>query len=96
MPDAVRQKSIAFAVQNQAVIRQDGLRNVTVHYPGRARPALNAVSLDLPVCTITALAGPSGAGKSTLADVIGGLLTPDSGELLIVDEVASALDREND
>lgn len=60
-----------------------GLRNVTMCYPGRARPALDAVSLDLPVRTITALTGPSGAGKSTLADVIGGLLTPDSGELLI-------------
>lgn len=63
------------------------LRDVTVRYPGRQRPALDAVSLTLPVRTITALTGPSGAGKSTLADVIGGLLSPDSGELLIDDVV---------
>ena len=35
----------------------------------------------LPVGTTTILTGPSGAGKSTLADVIGGLVTPDTGEL---------------
>jgi ATP-binding cassette subfamily C protein len=43
------------------------------------------VSLTLPARSTTALLGPSGAGKSTLADVLGGLVTPDSGEVQIDD-----------
>jgi ATP-binding cassette subfamily C protein len=65
------------------VTREIALRDISVRFEGRARPALDRISIDLPVNTITALTGPSGAGKSTLADVIGGLLTPDAGELLI-------------
>ena len=57
------------------------LTNVIVGHPGRAAPALADVSVVLPVGTTTILTGPSGAGKSTLADVIGGLVTPDTGEL---------------
>nr|WP_246385791.1 ABC transporter ATP-binding protein [Novosphingobium hassiacum] len=60
-----------------------GLRDVSLTYAGRQVPALDAVNINLPVQQITALLGPSGAGKSTLADVIGGLLRPDSGVLLI-------------
>lgn len=81
--EAAREPDHDADLQIAQAVSTIGLRDVTVHYPGRARPALNAISLDLPVCTVTALTGPSGAGKSTLADVIGGLLTPDSGELLI-------------
>ena len=32
---------------------------------------------------LTVLTGPSGAGKSTLADLAGGLISPDSGEVLV-------------
>lgn len=59
------------------------LRNISVHYQGRARAAISAVSLTLPARTTLAVVGPSGAGKSTLADVLSGLLEPDAGELLI-------------
>lgn len=59
------------------------LKDTTVQFAGRARPALDCVNIVLPVHTITALLGPSGAGKSTLADVIGGLLVPDAGHLEI-------------
>ncbi|WP_370521610.1 ATP-binding cassette domain-containing protein [Novosphingobium sp. ERN07] len=65
------------------VTREIALRNITVQFESRARPALDRISIDLPVRTITALTGPSGAGKSTLADVIGGLLTPDAGQLTL-------------
>lgn len=65
------------------VTRSIALRDVTVQFDGRERPALDRVNISLPVHTITALSGPSGAGKSTLADVIGGLLTPDAGHLVI-------------
>jgi sulfate transport system ATP-binding protein len=45
--------------------------------------ALNDVSLNVRVGSLTALLGPSGGGKSTLLRVIAGLETPDSGKVLI-------------
>ncbi|MEY2927142.1 MAG: hypothetical protein RL367_1619, partial [Pseudomonadota bacterium] len=52
---------------------------VSVCYEGRAAMALDAVSFRLAARTTTAIIGPSGAGKSTLADVLMGLIAPDSG-----------------
>lgn len=59
------------------------LRNVTLTYEGRAKPALHDISLSLPARTTTAITGPSGSGKSTLADVLMGLLMPDTGTIQI-------------
>ena len=42
---------------------------------------------------VTALLGPNGAGKSTLADVLTGLLKPDTGKLRIDDTEASGPER---
>lgn len=61
-------------------IRLDG---VTVQYADRERPALSDVSLTIRARTTTAIMGASGAGKSTLADVLMGLLAPDSGTLSV-------------
>ena len=58
------------------------LADVTVRF-GAGPAVLDRVSLTFPAGSITALIGPSGAGKSTLADLVGGLLSPDSGTLAI-------------
>jgi ATP-binding cassette subfamily C protein len=63
------------------------LHGATVKFEGRSSPALDNVSLDIPARGLTALVGPSGAGKSTLADLAGGLLAPDAGEVRIDDVV---------
>ncbi|MFN3423592.1 MAG: ATP-binding cassette domain-containing protein [Novosphingobium meiothermophilum] len=81
--EAAREPDADAAVVLPPVRRAIALSDVTVRFEGRDRPALDRVSIVLPVHRITALSGPSGAGKSTLADVIGGLLTPDAGELVI-------------
>ncbi len=59
------------------------LEQVSIAFEGADQPALLQVSAIIPARGITAITGPSGAGKSTLADLIGGLLSPDSGKVLI-------------
>ena len=44
-------------------------------------PAVSHLSLIIPAGKVVALVGPSGAGKSTIADILMGLITPDSGTL---------------
>lgn len=59
------------------------LSEVTFTYPGTSAPSLSNVSIELKSGQSLALVGPTGAGKSTLADVVLGVLVPDSGFTLI-------------
>ena len=59
------------------------LESVTFHYPSANAPALVDASLAIPAGGSIALVGSTGAGKSTLADVILGVLHPDSGAVLV-------------
>lgn len=59
------------------------LDSVGFKYPGRESPALSAIDLRIPAKSTTAIIGASGAGKSTLADVLMGLLRPDTGSIRI-------------
>lgn len=59
------------------------LRGVSVTYPESHERALIDVDLHALPGQSIALTGPSGAGKSTLADVILGILQPDSGTALL-------------
>ncbi|MEU9474917.1 ABC transporter ATP-binding protein [Streptomyces sp. NPDC048191] len=57
--------------------------HVTFSYPGdSARPALDDVTLTLPLGRIIALVGENGSGKSTLVKLLAGLYTPDRGRIL--------------
>jgi putative ABC transport system ATP-binding protein len=47
---------------------------------------LDKVSLEIDKGEFLCLSGPSGSGKTTLLNAIGGLDTPDSGEILVADK----------
>ncbi len=60
------------------------LDRVCYRWPGRADIlALDGISLTIAERSVTAVVGPSGAGKSTLADLLLGLLTPESGSIQV-------------
>lgn len=44
---------------------------------------LNSFSLKIPFGEITTIFGPSGVGKTTVADIVCGLVSPDSGRVLV-------------
>jgi ABC-type multidrug transport system fused ATPase/permease subunit len=59
------------------------LTNVSFTYPNSTNPALNDINLKIAEGSIVAVVGPSGAGKTTLIDVLLGVLSPSSGEVII-------------
>lgn len=56
---------------------------------GKATPVLRGVELVADAGQVLVVTGPTGAGKSTLLQVLGGLLRPDSGEVLAAGEPVS-------
>jgi len=59
------------------------MRDVTLTYPGRRRPAVAHVSLTVPAGATVALVGPSGAGKTTLAHLCLRFWDPDAGTVTL-------------
>ena len=59
------------------------LVDVTFTHSGAHQPAVDGVSLSIQGGGYVAFVGPSGAGKTTLADLILGINTPNSGQILV-------------
>ena len=62
------------------------IKNMSFTYQNSQHPALNQIELFVPSGSTCAVVGPSGSGKTTLVDLILGMFTPDSGEVLISGE----------
>lgn len=74
--------------------REIRFENVTFRYPGdSSRPALDDVSLSLPLGRIIALVGENGSGKTTLVKLLAGLYQPDAGRILWDGVDAAGADR---
>lgn len=61
------------------------MQNVTKTYPLRRQTivALEDATIDIPEGDFVSLVGPSGSGKSTLLVMLGGMLSPTSGQVLL-------------
>jgi ABC-type multidrug transport system fused ATPase/permease subunit len=59
------------------------LKGVVFFYPNRPDPVLNELSLMIKANTTVGIVGSTGSGKTTTLDILLGLLTPSSGQLLI-------------
>ncbi|MFE4413342.1 ABC transporter ATP-binding protein [Streptomyces sp. NPDC056821] len=74
-------------------IKEIVLDRVTYLYPDRDTPALDQVTLTLPMGSVTAVVGENGSGKSTLMKILSGLLLPQDGTLRWGSEDIRDLDR---
>jgi ATP-binding cassette, subfamily C, bacterial len=90
--NSLRMESVSFSYQRTngtASARQSGRstadRPPSDHFSDHSRQPLAVRDLDLSVAVgeVVALVGPSGAGKSTIADLMTGLLAPDSGRITV-------------
>lgn len=57
--------------------------DVSLCYPGADSPAISGIDMTMNPGSITALVGPSGCGKSTALKVIGGMLRPSTGQVIL-------------
>ncbi|MFP4207366.1 MAG: ABC transporter ATP-binding protein [Wenzhouxiangella sp.] len=67
------------------------IRDLRFAWPGDSRPVLAMASLSLAAGEKVFMFGPSGSGKSTLLALIGGLVRPQSGQILFQGEDLTGL-----
>lgn len=61
------------------------INDISFQYPETDKRILDHVTFNIPKFSSVALIGTSGAGKTTLADIIMGLLPPQTGEIMVDD-----------
>lgn len=59
------------------------LDRISYTYPGATSPAIQDITITIPVGASIGIVGPSGGGKSTIAEILLGLLPPSAGSLQI-------------
>jgi ABC-type multidrug transport system fused ATPase/permease subunit len=64
---------------------QLALKNINYTYPGTNNAVLKNISISIKKGEVIGFIGTSGSGKSTLIDIILGLLTPESGAIILDD-----------
>lgn len=70
--------------------REIKLRDVTYKYPGKERASVAGLNITIRRNTVVGFVGLSGGGKSTAADIILGLLSPETGHLQVDDTVITS------
>jgi len=68
------------------------LEQLTKHYPGQEKPAVDAIDLAIPEGEIVILVGPSGCGKTTTLKMINRIIEPSSGVIRLQGEDVTRAD----
>lgn len=66
------------------------VRGINVQFPRMSVPALDSIDFSVRAGEFVSLIGPSGCGKTSLLRVVGGLLSPDEGTVLLRGEPSAA------
>lgn len=61
------------------------MKNVSFRYPSSKEDVLNNLNIEIKKNSIVGIIGTTGSGKTTFVDILMGLISPTSGELLIDD-----------
>jgi energy-coupling factor transport system ATP-binding protein len=59
------------------------IRRLEFSYPEAVQPAISGIDLDVADGAVLAILGANGSGKSTLARLIGGMLRPSAGSVMV-------------
>ncbi|WP_460449604.1 ABC transporter ATP-binding protein [Alsobacter sp. SYSU BS001988] len=68
------------------------LEGVTKQFPGAARPAVDALDLEVPSGRTCVLIGPSGCGKTTTMRMVNRLIEPSAGHIIVEGEDVTTVD----
>lgn len=79
---ALKQKEKDGLMKIEEFKKEIKFNNVSLKYDSQ-KNILNNINLTIPKKSFTALIGPTGVGKTTIVNLITGLLTPTSGDILI-------------
>ena len=72
-----------FTINHEELKNDIVLKNINFNYNDNKKFKVNDVNLFIEAGTINAIVGRSGAGKTTLVDILLGVLSPTSGEILV-------------
>ncbi|WP_245966279.1 ABC transporter ATP-binding protein [Sphaerisporangium album] len=81
--------------QAPAAFERITVDDVTFHYPGGERPALDHVSIHIDRGEVVALVGENGSGKTTLSKILAGLYDPGEGRVRWDDVDLAGVDPED-
>jgi ATP-binding cassette, subfamily B, bacterial PglK len=66
------------------------LQNISFTYPNTSKQIIKSITMTIPYGSTVGIVGTSGSGKTTLADIILGIIKPDSGTIMLGSEIISS------
>ncbi len=88
---AIDQQEVMIQERSESIPLETAItfRDVSFRYRGKDAYVLRNASFDIPAKKTTVIVGPSGSGKTTLADLLIGLLNPESGRIFVDDQLVN-------
>lgn len=81
--DEIELKNVPFSIEHASFSPHISFESVSYTYPKSSFPTIEDINLTIEEGSLFGIVGPSGSGKTTLVDLLLGVLSPDSGTILI-------------